>query len=134
LTLSFVLIYSRSFAGEPPVSVKKVFVEKFPTAARVVRGKEAVKEWKSDFMFEGKKISVNFAQNDTWLETEKMIKASGFPPAVAEATKTKFAGWEIIEADKTKTSKHGTIDKADLQMRIKNKAVTYKVDGTFVVE
>lgn len=109
-------------------------MEKFPTATRVVRGKEAVKEWESDFMFEGKKISVNFAQNGTWPKTGKMIKAFGFPPAVAEAIKIKFAGWKIIEADKTKTSKHETIDKADLQMRIKNKAVTYKVDGTFVVE
>lgn len=131
---SFVLIYSSSFAGKPPVAVKKAFMEKFPTASKVVWGKEAVKEWEADFMFEGKKISANFAQDGTWLETEKMIKASELPAAVSEAIKSKFAGWKIMEADKTETSKHGIIYEADLQIGAKKKSVAYKEDGTFVVE
>jgi len=110
------------------------FKKKFPTATKVTWGKEAPKEWEAEFTFEGNKISANFGEDGTWLETEKKIKAADLPKAVAAAIKLKYPGWANAEADKTETSKHGTIYEADLKNGIKKKAVAFKEDGTPVKE
>lgn len=135
MTLSFALISSFAFAGlTPPSAVKTAFEKKFPSATKVSWGKEAPKEWEAEFTYEGNPISANFAENGTWLETEKKIKASDLPKSVAEAIKSTYSGWRIAEADKTETSKHGTIYEADLKMGKKNKSVAYKENGTAVKE
>ena len=134
MIMSIVLIFSYSFAVTPPAAVKMAFKKKFPTATKVTWGKEAPKEWEAEFTFEGNKISANFGEDGTWLETEKKIKAADLPKAVAAALKMKYPGWAIAEADKTETSKHGTIYEADLKNGMKKKAVAFKEDGTTVKE
>ena len=122
------------FAGTPPKAVKEAFAKKFPTATKVSWGKEAAKEWEAEFTYEGSKISANFAQDGTWLETENEIKAAALPTKVTEAIAKQFPGWKIVEADKTETSKHGTIYEADLKKGGNKKGVAYKEDGTPVKE
>ena len=134
MILAVVLIYSCSFASTPPKVVSDAFTKKFPTATKVSWGKEGPKEWEAEFTFEGSKISANFYEDGAWLETEKEIKAASLPTAVATAIKTNYPGWTIIEADKTETSKHGTIYEADLKKGKSKKAVAYKEDGIFVKE
>lgn len=128
------LLCSFSFAIAPPKAVKDAFVKKFPTATHVTWGKEAPKEWEAEFTFEGSKISANFYEDGTWLETEKEIKAASLPTAVAKAIETTYPGWTITEADKTETAKHGTIYEADLKKGMKKKAVAYSEAGTPVKE
>lgn len=123
-----------SFAVKPPKAVKDAFDKKFPTATKVTWGKEAAKEWEAEFTLDGSKISANFYEDGTWLETEKEITATSLPAAVATAIKTNYPGWEITEADKTETSKHGTIYEADLKKGKQKKSVAYKEDGSPVKE
>ena len=132
--MSIALICSCSFAGTPPAAVKAAFEKKFPTATKVSWDKEAATEWEAEFTFEGSSISANFAEDGTWLETEKKINATNLPKAVADAIKSKYPGWTISEADKTETSKHGTIYEADLKKGMDKKSVAYKEDGTPVIE
>lgn len=132
--MSTVVIFSCSFAITPPAAVKMAFEKKFPNATKVTWGKEVAKEWEAAFTFEGNKISANFGEDGTWLETEKEIKAADLPKAVSAAIKLKYPGWAIIEADKTETSKHGTIYEADQKSGTKKKAVAFKEDGTPVKE
>ena len=134
MIMSVALIYSCSFAGKPPVVVQNSFNKKFPTATKVSWGKEGAKEWEAEFTFEGNKISANFTDDGTWLETEKEIKAANLPKAVAEAIKSKYSGWTITEADKTESLKHGTIYEADLKKGMEKKGVAFKEDGTPVAE
>ena len=129
-----VLTFSCAFAINPPVAVQKAFEKKFSTATKITWGKEAAKEWEAEFTFEGNIISANFAEDGTWLETEREIKATDLPQAVAAAIKTKYPGWAISEADKTETSKHGIIYEADLKLSGKSKSVAFKADGTTVTE
>ncbi len=132
--MAVAMFCSYSFAMTPPKVVKNAFDKKFPNATKITWGKEAAKEWEAEFTFEGSKISANFYQDGTWLETEKEIKATSLPVAVATAIKTNYQGWTIAEADKTETSKHGTIYEADLKKGTQKKSVAYKEDGTSVKE
>ena len=132
--MAVAMFCSCSFAMTPPKAVKDAFNKKFPAATKITWGKEAAKEWEAEFTFEGSKISANFYEDGTWLETEKEIKATSLPKAVANAIKTTYPGWKIAEADKTETSKHGTIYEADLKKGTSKKGVAYKEDGTPVKE
>jgi hypothetical protein len=134
MIMSVSLIYSCSYAITPPTAVQKAFEKKFPNATAVSWGKESKTEYEAEFTFEGYKISANFATDGTWLETEKQIKTADLPKAVADAIKTKYPGWVITEADITETAKHGTIYEADLKKDALKKGVTFKEDGTPVVE
>jgi len=134
MIMSVALIYSCSYAGTPPAAVQKAFEKKFPNATSVSWGKEGDKEWEAEFTFDGDKISANFAEDGTWLETEQEIKSESLPKAVIEAINLKYSGWTITEADKTETLKHGTIFEADLKKGKEKKAVAFKEDGLPIVE
>jgi len=134
LSIAAVLFCSWAFTMIPPQAVKNAFDKKFRTATKISWGKEAAKEWEAEFIFEGSKLSANFYEDGTWLETEKIIKATDYPPAVAMAINTSYPGWTITEADKTETAKHGTIYEADLKKGRTKKSVAYKEDGTPVKE
>lgn len=134
MIMGVALLCSFSYAGTPPVAVKKAFDKKFPTATKISWGKEAAKEWEAEFTFEGSKISANFFEDGTWLETERQIKAANLPSAVAASIKSKYPGWVISEADKTESAKHGTIYEADLKKGKLKKDVVFKENGTSVTE
>lgn len=134
MIMTTVLVYSFTFAGQPPAAVEKAFKQKFPTATKVSWGKEAAKEWEAEFTFEGNKISANFLEDGTWVETERKIKIADLPNAVATKLKTKYHGWVITEADKTESLKNGTIYEADLKLGKKKKSLAFKEDGSIVKE
>ncbi len=129
-----ILFYSFTSASQPPVAVEKAFKQKFPTATNVSWGKEAAKEWEAEFTFEGNKISANFMEDGRWVETEQKIKIAELPYAVATKLKTTYSGWVITEADKTETSKNGTIYEADLKMGKKKKSLAFKENGNIIKE
>jgi hypothetical protein len=133
--MSVVFICSCLFAGNPPAAVQKSFEKKFPGVAKVNWGKEGPGEWEAEFTFEGAEISANFAEDGTWLETEKEIRIDEIPKVVVEAINKKYPGWRVVEADRTETLKHGTIYEADLKKKGEGKkSVAFKGDGTPVVE
>lgn len=134
MCLVIALICSCTFAITPPKAVSEAFMKKFPTALKVSWGKESLKEWEAEFTLNGEKISANFGQDGTWLETEQEIKASDLPKAVLSNVKIKFANWKIAEADKTETAKHGTIYEVDLKKGLKTKSLAFKANGAEVKE
>ena len=134
MILSIALICSCTFAKTPPKAVSDAFMKKFPTATKVSWGIEGPKEWEAEFTLDGDKVSANFSQDGTWLETEQEIKASSLPAAVLSNVKMKYATWKIAEADKTETAKHGTIYEVDLKKGMKRKSLAFKADGTSIKE
>ena len=134
MILAIVFITSCSFAKTPPKGVSDAFMKKFPTATKISWGKEGPKEWEVDFTLNGEKISANFAEDGSWLETEQEIKATNLPKAVAASVKMKYSDWKIAEADKTETAKHGTIYEVDMKKGLKTKSLAFKADGTEVKE
>jgi hypothetical protein len=134
IIICITLIGNFLFAITPPEAVKKAFEKKFPTASSIAWSKENAKEWEAEFTFEGNKISTNFGEDGTWLETEQEIKASDLPKAVLDAIKLKYQGWTISEADKTETPKLGTIFEVDLKKGTEKKSAAFKTDGTSVAE
>jgi hypothetical protein len=134
MIVSIALIGSCAFAGTPPVAVQKAFKQKFPNATKVSWGKEDATEWEAEFTFDESKLSSNFTNDGTWVETEKEISVSELPKAVTDTIKTKYPDWKITEADKTETAKHGIIYEADLKNGMDKKAVAFKEDGTLINE
>lgn len=133
--ISIMLISACSFAGTTPnAAVLKTFNEKFPTATDVKWGMETKTEFEADFKVDGKSISANFAADGSWLETEMQIPVSELPKPVADAIQKQYPGFQILEADKTETAKHGTIYEADIKSGSIKKALAYKEDGTTVIE
>ncbi|MBA3647086.1 MAG: PepSY-like domain-containing protein [Chitinophagales bacterium] len=117
-----------------PAPVEKAFEQKFPNATNLHWGKESLKEWEAEFVFKGENISANFTSDGKWVETEKEIKASEFPKAVAEAIQKQYPGWIITEADITQTEKNGTIYEAAIKNGKLKKGVAFKEDGIPVKE
>jgi hypothetical protein len=134
MVMSMALICSCSFAGKPPAAVQNAFEKKFPNATKICWGKEDATAWEAEFTYDGSKVSANFAEDGTWLETEQEITVAGLPKAVEEAISLNYPDWKITEADKTETSRHGTIYEADLKKGSEKKAVAFKEDGTPVAE
>jgi hypothetical protein len=134
MILAITLICSCTFAKTPPKAVSDAFMKKFPTATKVSWGVEGPKEWEAEFTLEGKKISANFNENGTWVETEREINPANLPKAVLESLKLKYNDWKIAEADKTESSKHGTIYEVDLKKGLKSKSLAFKEDGTSIKE
>ncbi len=132
LGIMFASIYS--FAGTPPEAVKKTFMDKYPGVAKVSWGKENATEWEAEFTFKGEKLSANFKEDGTWVETEHKITFEQLPKAVAEVLKKSYADWKIVEVDKTETAKNGLIYEADLKKGKEKKTAAYKEDGTVVME
>jgi len=134
MIMSIVFVCSCAFAKTPPDAVKNAFAKKFPTATKVSWGIEGPKEWEAEFTLEGNKISANFYEDGTWLETEKEIKAADLPKAVLESVKSKYSDWKIAEADKTETSKNGIIYEVDLKKGLKSKSLAFKENGMSIKE
>lgn len=119
---------------QPPATVEKAFEQKFPNATNVHWGKENAKEWEAEFVLKGENISANFTSDGKWVETEKEIKATELPTAVAEAIKKQYPGWSITEADKTETEKNGTIYEVAIKKGKDKKGVAFKENGSPVAE
>ena len=134
LILVLVLTASYTFAGTAPEAVKKAFNTKYPNITDVKWDKENAKEWEAEFTMNGNKLSANFMEDGTWVETEQVITADQLPKAVADAIKKAYPDWKIKEADKTETAKNGLIYEADLKLGSKKKEVAFKEDGTPVAE
>lgn len=134
LIMSIVFVCSCAFAQTPPDAVKKAFAKKFPTATKVSWGVEGPKEWEAEFTFEGNKISANFSESGSWLETEREIKTANLPKAVLSTVKSKYSDWKIAEADKTESMKHGTIYEVNLKKGMKSKSLAFKENGMSIKE
>lgn len=134
LVASISLMSNLIFAGNPPLAVKQAFDKKFPNASKVGWGKESANEWEAEFTWEGNKISANFAEDGTWLETEHEIKVGSLPKAVAEAINLNYPGWAVLEANKTESLEHGTIYEADMKKGREKKSIAFKEDGSTIVE
>lgn len=117
-----------------PEAVQKAFEQKFPIATSVSWRKENKTEWEAEFMFNGGKLSANFTNDGTWVETEKQIAVSEFPKVVADAIQKLYPGWKITEADRTETAKNGLIYEVDIKSGTQKKEVAFKEDGTPVTE
>ena len=72
-------------ANKIPTSVASAFNLKCPNATQIRWEKEDAKVWEAEFTSEGNKISANFADDGTWLETEREIVVADLPMAVAVA-------------------------------------------------
>lgn len=68
--------------GEIPSAVQIAFQEKFPQSSDVTWEKESDQELEAAFTLNGEKMSANFSQDGTWLETESEIKEHELPEAV----------------------------------------------------
>lgn len=68
-----------------PTSVASTFNLKCPNATQIRWEKEDAKVWEAEFTSEGNKISANFADDGTWLETEREIVVADLPMVVAVA-------------------------------------------------
>ena len=125
---------SISFAVAPPIAVQKAFEQKFPKATKVSWGKENRKEWEAEFSLGGNKISANFANDGTWLETERTIAVSELPKAVSESINKAYPAWKITETEKTESLSKGIIYEAEIKSGLHKKEISLKEDGTLIKE
>src|SRR5438128_2594677 len=98
-----------------PAAVQKAFEQKFPKATKVNWGKENATEWEAEFMLDGNELSANFSADGKWVETERKIKVSELPKAVAAAIQKQYPGWKISDAAKTESAKDGIFYEAQVK-------------------
>ncbi|UFH34895.1 PepSY-like domain-containing protein [Flavobacterium acetivorans] len=134
ILIAATLIASGSFAQAPPKTVTDALEKKFPNATKVSWDMEGPLEWEAEFKWKGSKISAEFNQDGTWLETEKNIKPRALPQSVLAAIRLEFPAWKLKEAEEKETAKQGKLYELDLKKGSENKTVTFKEDGTVLLE
>ncbi|RUT72856.1 PepSY-like domain-containing protein [Ancylomarina longa] len=87
-----------------PTAIQNAFLVKFPDAKKVKWDKENKMEWEAEFKMDGKEYSANFLADGTWKETEYEIKKAAIPATIKQTLDTEFAGYEIEEAEFSKTA------------------------------
>ena len=127
---SVLILSAVTFAAKPPVKVTKAFESKFSNATNVKWGKENAKEWEAEFTVNGVKISANFANDGSWIETESEIAVADLPDAVASTIKSLHAGWEVSHAYKIESASKGTSYELEIKSGKKKQEVMLKEDGT----
>ncbi len=118
-------VFSFSACGQNkdvPAKVKTAFEQKFPTAQKVKWDKENETEWEAEFKMNGEEYSANFTTAGQWMETEYEIEKSAIPQAVKQTLDTKFAGYDIEEAEISETTNgrvyEFAIEKGDSEMEV----------------
>lgn len=128
--VSFLLFLTRTFAGTPPTEVQKAFEQKFTKATNIKWAKESSKEWEAEFSLDGTKVSANFSNDGTWVETEKEISVSELPSKVSSSIKQQNPNCEIVSAYKIESATKQTKYEADIKIGKIKKEVVLFVDGT----
>ncbi|MDB5119626.1 MAG: hypothetical protein JWN56_844 [Sphingobacteriales bacterium] len=134
LIFSALFIVFNAYAVTPPAKVKAAFEQKYPKASKVTWGKESATEWEAEFTLDKSKVSANFSQDGTWVETERMIAVSTLPKQVKEAINKQYTKWKISSADKTETAKNGVVYEVGIKSGVHKKEVVFKEDGTPIKE
>lgn len=83
----------------PPKEVGTAFQKKFDQGSHVKWSRENDREWEAEFVLDGVKMSANFDNSGSWLETEKTLKKSELPESVMKTIKTDFPGYKISEPE-----------------------------------
>ena len=130
--LYLLLLSAITFAGTPPAEVQKAFEQKFAEATHIKWEKENKKEWEAEFVLGGTKVSANFLNDGSWVETETEISVSDLPVKVAASIKQKFTDCEVVSAFKIENVTHQTTYEADIKTGKSKKEVVLSEDGTFM--
>ena len=132
LTVLSILFFSTlTFAGTPPAEVQKAFEQKFAKATNIKWAKENSKEWEAEFTLDGTKVSANFSNDGTWVETEKEISVSELPSKVSASIKQQNPNCEIVSAYKIESATKPTKYEADIKTGKTKKELILFEDGTF---
>lgn len=118
-------------ADQIPASVISSFKTRFPGVTDV-RWEKELSEYEANFKMNGNEISANFDANGKWLETEIEIKVSELPVAVQSAIHTYFSGYEIEEASKVESLRHGNCYEAEIEKGEETLDVLFSADGKLI--
>ena len=98
------------------------------------RGREWAKEnskvWETEFTLDGTKVSANFYNDGTWVETEKEISVSELPSKVSASIKQQNPNCEIVSAYRIESATKPTKYEADIKTGKTKKEVVLFEDGT----
>ena len=115
-----------------PAAIKTAFAAKFPTANTIKWQKESATEYEANFVVEGVEMSANFAEDGTWLETEKEIPLAELPQSVKDDLAIRYKGCVIKEATFIETAKKGNIFEAEIVFNKKKMEAMYDAAGKFM--
>jgi len=116
-------------AGKVPSAVVSAFSTKFPKAEQVTWEQESSNTYEATYRLNGKKVSVNLDKNGKWQETETEIGVDELPAPVAAAIRKEFSGYNIREASKIESEKHGNCFEAELEKEGETIDVLFTADG-----
>lgn len=129
--LSVLLFSTLTFAGTPPTEVQRAFEQRFAKATNIKWAKENSKVWEAEFTLDGTKVSANFSNDGTWVETEKEISVSELPSKVSASIKQQNPNCEIVSAYKIESATKPTKYEADIKTGKTKKELILFEDGTF---
>ena len=130
MVASVLVLAGAAFAAVPPAKVTNAFNAKFAHAANVKWAKENAKEWEAEFTIDGVKMSANFANDGSWVETETEIPIGDLPSAVASSIKRSHAGWTVTHSYRIESASKGTFYEAEIRSGKKKQEVILKEDGS----
>lgn len=130
LTISMFLLCICLFAATPPVAVQKTFDQMFAKSITIKWAKENSKEWEAEFLQEGIKVSANFLNDGTWVETEREIEISQLPSLVSASILKNNPDYKIANAYKIESNSKPLKYEADIKCGNRKKEVVVLQDGS----
>lgn len=130
--VTILLLSTSLLAGTPPAAVQKTFDQMFLKATTIKWAKENSKEWEAEFIQDGIKISANFLNDGTWVETEREIEISKLPIQVSESILKNNPGCKIENAYKIESNSKPLKYEADIKCGNRKKEVVVLDDGSLV--
>jgi hypothetical protein len=127
--ISFLLIFSLTFAGNIPATVQKAFDQKFPNATKVKWEKENAHEYEASFEWKEEKHSANFSDSGVWLETETASSFHQLPEKVQSAFYASHKSAAVKAISTIQTSKGVTKFEVEFKQGVKTVELIYTADG-----
>jgi Protein of unknown function (DUF2874). len=115
-----------------PATIKKEFQAKFPAATNAKWEMENKTTYEVVFKLNNEEVSANYSKEGKWLETEKEIKASKLPKAVADAISKKYPNCKMSEIAEVESAEHGKVYDVELTYSKKKYTLILKSSGEVV--
>jgi hypothetical protein len=121
-----------STADVTPKNVQSAFQKKFPSAKNVTWRNENANEFEAEFTLNGKKVTVNFSDDGTWIGTETEISVEKLPAAVQTSFEKMHGKQKNLRAAIIENASATIIFELEFKNGEKNEEVFFSENGKMI--
>ena len=133
-TVAFIVGFSTFLAcgnGHPPREVDTAFNLQFPHAMNIRWEKEDSGNWEASFQMNAIEYAAIFDDSGNWVETEKHLPESEWPPIIIKKIALEFPHHKIQEFEEEK-NRDGVFYEVELSNEAEEIELLYSLEGELI--